>query len=204
MTQSKPHVIGITGITGSGTSTVASILKEHGGFVISADSLAHDAIKKGQEAHAEIIEAFGDGVLTSDGEIDRKFLGALVFGEKNKKYRASLESIIHPVVLTKIRDLIDNCDKRFAVIDAPLLIESGLSKDCDEVWLVTAKDEVRISRIMTRDGVDKVTANKRLKSRQNEENLINHADVVISNNGDIAALREQVIKTLGDNMIKTL
>ena len=194
MTQNKIRVIGITGITGSGTSTVASMLKEHGGLVISADSLAHGAIKKGLEAYKEIIEVFGDGVLKSDGEIDRKALGVLVFGDENKKNRALLESIIHPCVLNKIKELISNCESSFVVIDAPLLIESGLYKECDEVWLVIATDDVRVSRIMERDCIDKITAEKRLKSRQNEVNLINHTDVIIFNNGDIVALQEQVDK----------
>ena len=194
MTQNKLRVIGVTGITGSGTSTVASLLKEHGGFIISADSLAHDAIKKGQEAYIKIVHKFGGGVLKTDGEIDRKALGALVFGEENKENRAWIESIIHPVVLTKIKELVCCCENPFVVIDAPLLIESDLYEECDEVWLVTASDEVRASRIMKRDGVDKITAEKRLKSRQNEENLINHACVVFDNNGDIAALQEQIDK----------
>ena len=190
--QNKIRVIGITGITGSGTSTVAGILKEHGGFVISADILAHDAIKKGQEAHKKIVEVFGESILLPDGEISRKSLGALVFGEENKNNRECLESIIHPIVLASIKELVRSCENPFAVIDAPLLIESSLDKECDEVWLVTAVDEVRISRIMERDGVDKATAEKRIKSRQDEENLRRRADVIISNNGDCLSLCEQV------------
>ena len=190
--QNKIRIIGITGISGSGTSTVAGILKEHGGLVISADRLAHDAIKKGQEAYIKIVETFGESILMPDGELNRKALGALVFGDENKKRRACLESIIHPVVLAKIKELVGNCENPFAVIDAPLLIESGLDKECDEVWLVTASDEIRLSRIMERDGIDRIAAEKRLQSRQNENNLIKHADVVIENNGDLLGIREQV------------
>ena len=196
MTQNKIRVIGVTGITGSGTSTVADIISEHGGSVISADILAHDAINKGQEAHTKIVQKFGDGVLNTNGEINRKALGLLVFGEENEKDRAWLESIIHPVVLATIKELVKNCESPFVVIDAPLLIESGLNKECDEVWLVTATDEVRISRIMERDGVDRHAAQKRLSSRQDEKNIKNHIDVVISNNGSIEDLRKQVAAKL--------
>ena len=200
MMLSKVRVIGITGITGSGTSTVAGILREKGCFVISADSLAHDAIKKGQEAYAKIVEAFGASILDPDGEINRKALGTHVFGEENKINRSYLESVIHPVVLAAIKELINNCESPFAVIDAPLLIESGLGKECDEVWLITASDEVRTIRIIERDKIDKSTATKRIKSRQNEECLINHADVVISNNEGIAGLLDQVNKIFGGRL----
>ena len=192
MMQNKVRVIGITGITGSGTSTVAGLLKEKGGLVISADCLAHDAIKKGQEAYIKIVEKFGKSILLTDGEINRKALGAVVFGEENQENRAWLESIVHPAVLSIIREQIRGCEGQFVVIDAPLLIESGLDKECDEVWLVTADDEARASRIIKRDGVDKATAEKRLKSRQNERNLARHADVVIENNGDYMSLRGRV------------
>ena len=190
--QNKKRVIGITGITGSGTSTAANILKERGGLVVSADKLAHDVIKKGQEAYNTIIEAFGERILMPDGEVNRKALGALVFGDENKERRVRLESIIHPVVLAKISEFTKNCEYPFVVIDAPLLVESGLYKECDEVWLVTAADEVRISRIMERDGIDRLMAEKRLKSRQNEDSLRKHADVVIANDGDYMNLMEQV------------
>ena len=196
MMQSKLRVIGITGITGSGASTAAGILKDFGGFVISADCLAHDAIKKGQEAYKKIIETFGESIQMPGGEINRKALGALVFGVENEKSRACLESIIHPVVMAKISELVNDCKNPFAVIDAPLLIESGLHKECDEVWLVTASDEVRVSRLMGRDGIGKTAATKRLSSRQNEENLKIHADLVIVNNEGIPALRKQVSKLI--------
>ena len=197
MMQNNVRVIGLTGVTGSGTSTVAGILGGCGGFVISADKLAHDAVKKGQEAYKKIVGIFGESILLPDGEINRKALGALVFGEENKERRACLEEIIHPVVLSKIREMVSNCESSFVVIDAPLLIESGFDKECSEVWLITASDEVRLSRIMERDGVDRLTAEKRLKSRQEEAELKKRANLVISNNGDYASLREYVEVMLG-------
>ena len=190
--QNKIRIIGITGITGSGTSTVAKILQELGAFVISADKLAHEVIKKGQRAYEKIIETFGTSFLMPDDEINRKQLGDVVFGAENKEKRASLESIIHPVVLEEIDELVKNAANTFVVIDAPLLVESGLDEKCDEVWLVTADDEERISRIIKRDGVDRSIAEKRIKSRQNEENLKSRADVVIINSGDILSLQKQV------------
>ena len=192
MTRSK-RVIGVTGITGSGTSTVAGILGELGGCVISADKLAHDATKVGQSAYVAIVGVFGESILLPSGEINRKALGAMVFGEQNADKLKWLESVIHPEVLSKTRQMVDDCKKPFIVIDAPLLIESGLCNECDEVWVVSASNEVRISRIMERDNIDEYVAKQRLKSRQNDIDLQKRADVVITNNGDISSLRKQVI-----------
>ena len=198
MMQNRVRVIGITGITGSGTSTAADLLKERGGLIISADVLAHEAIKKGRKAYKKIVDVLGESILLPNGEIDRKKLGVLVFGDENKQRRLWIESLIHPVVAARIDELIGNSENAFVVIDAPLLIESGLNKACDEVWLITAADESRISRIIQRDGVDKNTAERRLRSRQNEEILKEHADVIIANNSDLLSLRRQVEKAFGE------
>ena len=192
MTQNKKPVIGITGITGSGASTVAELLGEYGGMVISADRFVHDSMKKGQAAYAEIVGAFGASVLQSDGEIDRKALGAIVFGDENRENRKKLEAIVHPAVLAKIREAVLQSDCGFAVIDAPLLIESGLHLECDQVWFVIANEETSLRRTMERDGIDRQAAEKRRKSRQDESELAKYADTVIANNGDLDDLREQV------------
>jgi len=190
MTQN--NVIGITGITGSGTSTVSSILAEQGGYVISADKLAREVMQKGQAAYDEVIRAFGPSVIAdsiSNQEIDRKALGAMVFGNPEKL--ALLEFIIHPAVIVKIHELLQFCSNNapFAVIDAPLLIESGLHKLCHSVWLVTARDDIRLARIMSRDGISIETARQRLSSRAGDDILRPYANVIIENNADLASLR---------------
>ena len=200
MTQSKVPVIGITGITGSGASTVAGFLEELGGMVISADRLAHEAVKKDQPAYVEIIELFGKEVLQEDGEINRKALGKIVFGDKTKI--KMLEDIVHPVVVRQIEKLVVSCKKAFAVIDAPLLTESGLDVLCDETWCVTAPNEERLARIMKRDGIDKTAALMRLESRRDEHELMGKADFVLHNLGDFTELKKQVCQrtnTWGSN-----
>ena len=191
MTQNS--VIGITGITGSGTSTVSAILAEQGGYVISADKLAREVIEKGQPAYDEVVRVFGPSVIADsicNQEIDRKALGAIVFGNPEKL--ALLESIIHPAVISRVKnELSCNCAP-FAVIDAPLLIESGLHKLCNSVWLVTARDDIRLARIMSRDGISIETARQRLSSRAGDDILRPYANVIIENNADIAKLRVQV------------
>jgi len=193
------NIIGATGITGSGTSTVSAILAELGGFIIYADKLSHEVILKGQPAYEKILSAFGEDILFTNGEINRKALGTKVFGNSEKL--AALESIIHPEVIAKTHELLAQAQGfPFAVIDAPLLIESGMYKMCKSVWLVTATDKNRLARIMSRDGIDTETATRRLKSRAGDDVLRPYADVIIENNSDIASLREQIYAGIERNL----
>ena len=189
--QSK--IIGVTGISGSGASTVAGILSELGGYVISADKLAHRVMKIGHPAYLEIIDDFGNDVLTSDMHIDRKKLGKLVFGEENKEKLRRLESIIHPYVVALIDESISTCNAAFVVIDAPLLIESGLYKKCCLVIFVTAPFETRLQRIVKRDSIDIYDARKRIASRKNEHDLMKYCHIVVQNSGCMDELRKQVM-----------
>jgi dephospho-CoA kinase len=194
MQQNNLPTIGVTGITGSGTSTVSAILAERGGFVVQADKLAHDAMKKKSPAFKELIEAFGEEILSEDGEINRRVLGAKVFGDK--KELARLEKIIHPRVIERTRKIIAKVSEMsvysFMVIDAPLLIESGMNKICDSTWLIVAPDELRIARVTARDKIDEATAKRRLESRNGDAALREHANMIIENNGSAIALRSKV------------
>jgi len=186
-------IIGITGISGSGTSTVAGLLTEKGGYYISADKLAHEAILPGKEAYHKIVEAFGAEILNKNNEIERKKLGAEVFG--NPKQMALLESFIHPQVWADTELLLETArtgNAPFAIIDAPLLIESGMHSLCETVILVTASDTRRAERIMARDGITHESAARRLASRVSDDELAAYAHVVISNEGDLTDLREKL------------
>ena len=191
-------IIGITGISGSGTSTVSAILEEiHGGFVISADKLAHEVILKGQPAYDQLLAIFGQDILQPNGEIDRKALGTKVFGDGEKL--AVLEAIIHPHVIAKTQQLLAQAAAQgfpFAVIDAPLLIEAGMHNMCHTVWLVTAPEATRRERIMSRDGIDGETAGRRLQSRVGDDALLPHAHTVIENAGDLAGLRQMLMQMI--------
>jgi len=186
-------IIGVTGITGSGTSTVSAILAERGAYVAHADKLAHDAMAKTEPAYAEIIEAFGNDILNEKGAINRRALGARVFG--NNEELARLEKIIHPRVIERTRNIVKKIAETgiytFAVIDAPLLIESGMNTMCDSIWLITASDETRISRITRRDKIDEKAVKRRLQSRNSEESLREHANIIINNCGSPIALRSK-------------
>jgi dephospho-CoA kinase len=197
MKQSKApiYTIGLTGLTGGGKTTVLKLLAEQGGFPIVTDEVAHEVILRGQPAYTPIITAFGKGVLGDRDEIDRRRLGELVFGQAYNMY--VLESIVHPHVITETKKRIKQAaaDKYlFVIIDAPLLVEAGMHSLCDSVWLVTADEALRKRRITKRDGLTEETADKRLSSRQSEDNLKPYAHVVIVNDGDLVSLTQTVLK----------
>jgi len=197
-------VIGVTGISGSGTSTVSKILDEVGGVVLSADKMVHDIMQKEGEAYYEIVKLFGDEILDEDDNINRKKLGSFVFGDDNKEKLFLLESIIHPkvtkIILRGIDYIFSFNFNVFAVIDAPLLIESGLNKHCNRTWVVTSSYENRLKRIVKRDNISEDVARKRLSSRKGDNFLSQHADTIIENNKDLASLRKNIFEKLA--MIK--
>jgi dephospho-CoA kinase len=189
----KPlFVIGLTGLTGSGKTTVLRLLEGYGGFPVIADDLAHEVIKNGRPAYDEIIAVFGAGILNEAGEIDRRELGDAVFGQSEKM--KMLENIIHPRVIGETEKKIAAAEGifPFAVIDAPLLIEADMHNACDSVWLVSAPKAQRKARIIARDGLTEEAAEKRLASRQSEAGLVPHAHVVIHNDGSMEALSKAV------------
>jgi len=193
MIQNKQLIIGVTGITGSGTSTVSAILAEEGGFVISADKLTHELMQPGHAVYDKIVMRFGDTILNEGGQINRKALGGMVFG--NPTVLKELESIIHPEVIKETKKLLSEPYK-FAVIDAPLLIESDMYKMCDTVWLVTATNETRIARIMSRDSISAEIAMKRISSRKGDDYLRPFVQVEIENNGTTEELVRRIKKEL--------
>lgn len=204
MTQSENSikVIGLTGNTGSGKSSVASIMWECGGYIINADDIAHGVLASNKNAYTDILEYFGNGILdcndsvsTSKGSINRKKLGELVFLDVNKKKR--LEEIVHKYILEDIEEQIVKIKSepgtyRFIVIDAPLLTETGLHKKTDEVWVVYAPDELRKSRIIARDSLTDEQARSRMASQTKFEKLCEFADEIIDNIGDHALLEQRV------------
>jgi len=186
------RVIGITGITGSGTSTVAKILEKEGGYIIEADKLVHSLMLKNKPAYVEIVKIFGDEILGEDDEINRRVLGNMVFGDKLQLQK--LENILHPLVISATKEILRSVAEThpFAVIDAPLLIESGMNKLCDSTWLITAPDNLRLERIKSRDNLTQEIATRRLKSRPGDEILRPHACVIIENDSDLVSLTEKV------------
>ena len=190
------QIIGLTGNSGSGKSAIAAICAEFGAYVINADDINHSNMLQGGSAYNEVCEAFGAGILDNHGEIDRRKLGEIVFSDEKKLQ--TLVAITHKHVIEQTHTLIaavqaDPNGYSFILIDAPLLIEADMHKDCDEVWLAAASDEVRLARIRKRDNLSDEQIVKRFASATPSSELAEYADVIIENNFDnIDALKHSI------------
>lgn len=195
-------VIGLTGNIGCGKSTISRYLADKGAYVIDADQISRDVVAPGAPALTEIVESFGREVLSSDGTLDRKKLGAVVFGDPQA--RATLNRIMHKRIMEEIDRLEQDfrkqpgSDRKLLVIDAPLLIEVGLNQGVDEIWVVRVDPEIQVTRLIERDGLNREEALKRIASQMPQEEKIKYARRVIDSSGPVAETRKQVDRHLAD------
>jgi dephospho-CoA kinase len=176
----------LTGGIASGKSTVSAKLKELGAAVIDADLLARDVVRKGEIAYNKIVQCFGEDILLPGGDIDRKKLGNIVFSDKEKL--ALLNSITHPEIINRMKERIQELKAegaRVIVVDAAILIEMGLHKYVDSVWVVTVDRETQIKRLIERDKFEYREAENRINSQFTNEVRKKYADVVIDNSKPI-------------------
>ncbi len=187
-------VIGLTGGTGSGKSVVSDYLRQKRGFIIDADRIGHEIIKRGQPAYDEIIDHFGKGILDLSGEIVRKNLGAIVF--QNQQELAFLNECTHKYIKQEILRQIalgrQDGQSRFMVLDAALLFEVALEYFCDSVWVVLADKEVQLQRIMARDGLCREIAHARINSQMKKEEYAAKAQILLDNSKDLPWLYGQI------------
>jgi dephospho-CoA kinase len=190
MTDQQRIVLGVTGNIASGKSTVVNILKEFGAHHIDSDVVYHDLVQPGQPLLARLAETFGDGIIAADGSLDRKALGAIVFSDPEKL--AELDRITHPAVIAESDRRIASIPSGVIVIDAVKLIESGHADICDEVWLVTAPEDVQVARLMRRNELTEEEARQRVAAQPPLKSKIDRADRVIENSGSLETLRATV------------
>lgn len=187
------RIIGVTGGIGSGKSTVSKILASLGAQIIDADMLAKQIVQKGHKALEEIVSCFGETMLDSDGNLDRKKLSAIVFKDKQKL--EVLNRITHEFVAQRIIEKIECLnDDEIAVVDAPIPIKHGFLDVVDEIWSVIADKEVRIKRVMERSGLTYNEVEDRINLQLSDEYYKSISGVVLVNNGSFEELRQQVIK----------
>ena len=178
-------IIGITGPSGAGKSILCAYLSKRNIPVIDADKVYHSLLVKDSPCTLALCEAFGDGILSPDGTPNRKKLGAIVFSSSEKLER--LNSIVLKFVIEKINILISELEAEGATavgLDAPTLIESGFSKNCDTVISVIAKKDARVERICTRDNISKEAALLRVNAQKPDGFYIENSDFVITNDFD--------------------
>ena len=186
-------VIGLTGGIASGKSTVSAKLKELGAAVIDADLLARDVVRKGEIAYNKIVQCFGADILLPGGDIDRKKLGDIVFSDKEKL--ELLNSITHPEIINRMKERIQELKAEGAkviVVDAAILIEMGLHKYVDSVWVLSVDRETQLKRLVERDKFNYREAENRINSQFTNEVRKKYADVVIDNSKPIEEVEKRL------------
>ena len=193
------RVIGLTGGIATGKTTFAEALRARGVPVVDADALARAAVAPGSPALAEIARTFGPGVLAADGALDRKKLGAIVFGDAEA--RRKLEAITHPAVRRAMAEetaRLAAAGHALAFYDTPLLYEVGLDRLLDSVVVVWAPAEVQRARLATRDGLSPEEADARLAAQLPIDEKAARADFVVANVGAPGELGAKADRLLAD------
>ena len=197
------NIIGLTGQTGAGKSSVREILQKKGAAVIDADSVAHDITDNNLDCIYDIVCRFSCLVLNEKGKINRKALGKRVFSDK--KELSALNKIIFPYILEAIEHEVLGYIAKGAetvVIDGATVIESGCGKMCDVLVSVVAEEETRLTRIIKRDGITKADAERRISAQKSEEFYTENSDFVIRNDSTPAELERSVNSVLKNMVLK--
>jgi dephospho-CoA kinase len=186
--------LGLTGGIASGKSTASRAFRDAGAAVIDADQVAREVVAPGTPGLERLRQAFGPGILTPEGELDRGALGRLVFPDPRQ--RARLEAIVHPLVAAaaaeRRRELHARAPHRLVVYDVPLLYEVGLEGEFDRVVVVYVPRAVQVERLLARDGLSRAEAAERLAAQMDIEEKARRADEVLDNTGSRLQLRRQV------------
>ena len=187
-------ILGLTGGIACGKSTISLTLRELGAVIIDGDVLSRELTAEGGKALPAIRDAFGDEVFHSDGTLDRRGLGAVIFADNQA--RETLDSIMQPLLREMIIEGIAFARAEGAavcVLDMPLLYEKKLDGLCDRVWCAYIPRETQLARLMERDGFSRDEAEARLRSQIPAEEKAARADVVIDTSGSIQYTKEYVI-----------
>ncbi|HGZ9005534.1 TPA: dephospho-CoA kinase [Staphylococcus aureus] len=191
-----PKVIGLTGGIASGKSTVSELLSVFSFKVVDADKAAREAVKKGSKGLAQVREVFGDEAIDENGEMNRRYMGDLVFNHPEK--RLELNAIIHPIV----RDIMEEEKQEYlkqgynVIMDIPLLFENELENTVDEVWVVYTSESIQMDRLMQRNNLSLEDAKARVYSQISIDKKSRMADHVIDNLGDKLELKQNLERLL--------
>lgn len=175
-------IIGLTGQTGAGKSTVSEILKKYGCYHIDADKIAHEVLDSDEDVKHNLAEKFGKDVIGEDGRINRAVLAKYAFADRESTL--CLNAITHPAVNKKIQSIIlkqSEYGAKAVIIDAIALFESGEAKLCDFTVAVTAPREIRLERIIARDHISFSRAEERINAQKDETFFSVNADYIINN-----------------------
>ncbi len=182
--------VGLTGGIGSGKTTVAGCFAGLGVQVIDADEIGRRLAEPGTAQFDEILARFGDGIVDSDGRIDRARLGRVVFDSPKK--RQLLESILHPPIRAEMHDRARRDGGRYCILDIPLLVESAQHRDMERVVTVSCSRAARIRRLRRHRGMGRAEIEQIMKNQATDQQRLAVADDVIDNNGAVGDIAAQV------------
>jgi len=192
-------VIGLTGGTGTGKSLISEFFAQNGFEVIDYDKVTREVYAPGSECLEEITKAFGKDILNADGTLNRRMLGSIVFSDSEKL--ALLNKTVYKYILASTDEKINNSKDKKLLLDAPTLFDAGLEEKCDYVVGVIADKDLRLKRIMARDGIDSVHAQNRINSQKSDEFFRENCDFIIENNADknnVCTCVNNILKSIKD------
>ena len=199
-------VVGLCGGSGSGKGTVAKMFSEFDIPSIDTDAVYHDLIATKSPCLDALVTEFGDEILATDGSLDRRKLSEIVFlGENSADKRRRLNQISHSFVLERTREILDEYraqGKHAALVDAPLLFESGFNKECDLVIAVVASEDTRLARIENRDNISRENAQRRIRTQLPDEYLAANSKYTIKNDGNLSDLKTSV-KVIAEQILNS-
>ena len=188
--------VGLTGSIGVGKSYVTGVLDELGCHTTDADQVAREVVMPGSPGLAAVVSAFGGDVLTAEGALDRKKLGAVVFSDESK--RKLLNSILHPFIIAQQDELMRRWEVAdpdgIGVIDAALMIESGGYHRFDKLIVVHCRSDVQLQRLISRDGLTRTEAEQRIASQMSQQEKLKFADFAIDTSEGFEETRRQTEK----------
>lgn len=179
--------VALTGGIATGKSVISEYLKKKGCYVCYSDLLAHELMEPGNFAWEKILEHFGKSIILPDGRVDRKKLGEIVFDSEDE--RKFLNNLIHPLVLERKKKIVEELEKRgekkIFVSEAALTIEAGFHSFYHRVIVAHAPLEIRLRRLMERDGIGEELAMKKINSQLPNEEKLKYAHYIIDTSGKI-------------------
>ncbi len=185
-------IIGLTGGIGCGKTTVTELFKKRNVPVVDADEIAHAVVQPNEPALASIAEAFGQQIINNDGGLDRDQLRELIFTDPAKK--KVLEGILHPVIFKTMYEQLEQYDAPYGIASIPLLFEGNNPHNFTRVLVIDCPESMQIERVKARDKLSDKIISSIMNSQCSRSHRLAHADDIISNNGSLNSLENQVDK----------
>lgn len=189
-------IVGLTGGIAMGKTTISQFLKSKAIPVVDADQIAHEILTV-DEVKVKLMDTFGESILDKNQNIDRRKLGPIVFNDQRQLEKLNI--IVQPYIRTEIVRQLDTFSaSKVVVLDAPVLFEQGYEKMVDYLMVIKTSAQIQVERLMQRDSLNEIDAQKRIQAQMPIEEKVKKADIVIDTSGTIEETRSQVVKWLID------